>query len=88
MPLDPDAQAKISKFINEKWKSRNCHLCHANTWEVNGFVVLPVGDSPTQMVLGQRVLPTVAVVCRNCGNTHIVNAVVSGLVSADGVVLK
>lgn len=76
-----EEHAKITAFINTKWRSRACHLCQANDWEISVYAVLPIGQSPASMVFGQQVLPCVAVVCKNCGNTHLISAVIAGLVS-------
>jgi predicted nucleic-acid-binding Zn-ribbon protein len=81
MALNPAALEKATQFINEKWRSKTCHLCGANNWVINGYVVLSVGDTPLDVVLGGQALPCVAMVCKNCGNTHLINVFVAGMVA-------
>ncbi len=80
MALDPETIAKISALINVKWRKKDCHLCGANAWVVNGFMSMPLGDKGTELTLGGQIFPCVAVVCGNCGNTHFINGLVAGVV--------
>ncbi len=80
MALDWEVEDKVRDFINTKWTTKKCHLCAANDWAIRGYVLLPIGDK-LHLVIGQEVLPSVVVVCKNCGNTHVINAVIAGAVS-------
>lgn len=81
MALDPITSNTVLSIINRKWKNKNCLLCGANAWAINGYVTLTMSNVPTEQVIGGGVvLPSAAVICRNCGNTHIINLVIAGLV--------
>jgi hypothetical protein len=80
MALDKQAFEKLAAFINSKWKTKECVLCSANDWTVNGYVVLSSQDSVQGLVLGGQVLANAAVICKNCGNTHLINLVTAGVV--------
>jgi len=74
--------------IQEKWNGRPCPMCGAANWKVQPsiFQMSEYSDQGL-MVGGVPLLPLVPVTCSNCGNTMLVNAVVSGLVSIDGTIL-
>lgn len=70
---------KVLNHLREKWGSKECAQCGANNWSVTDKVFelrefqggsLIVGNSP--------IIPVVPVCCTNCGNTILVNAMVSG----------
>jgi hypothetical protein len=60
-----------------------CPVCRVGRWTlIDGIVKLPVITDPKQfpnVVLGGATLPTVALVCNNCGNTIFMNLMVLGL---------
>lgn len=73
-------------FLNGKFGTNpNCRLCTVNAWEFNGFIALGLSDSPGVAQFGGQNLPSVALVCKNCGNTVLINAVIAGLVLPDGM---
>jgi predicted RNA-binding Zn-ribbon protein involved in translation (DUF1610 family) len=79
MALTPEATARITEHLKAKWKFP-CPMCRSNEWTLNGYVALPLADQPNTIIIGGgAVLPAVAVVCRNCGNTVLVNAVIAGI---------
>ncbi len=80
MALDQATIDKVTNWINTKWTNKNCVLCTSNAWALNGFVVLSLGDQPHNVVLGGQHLPSVALICKTCGNTIIVNLVIAGIV--------
>lgn len=66
----------ISARFAEKGRTGPCAMCgHVNEWQVGGFVPHIVSESPTEIKLGGRLYPLIAVYCRNCGNTHLVNLI-------------
>ena len=70
----------ISK-INDKWKSKECQLCKANNWEIANDLVTLVGVSEHRSIqLGGQFMPLVSMVCRECGNTLLINPLVLGCV--------
>jgi hypothetical protein len=79
MALTQEQLAKFVEHINKKWKSKNCLLCGANNWDVLGYVPLSLADEPGAVVLGGKIAPTVAIVCKECGQIVLVNSLVAGV---------
>jgi RNase P subunit RPR2 len=80
MALDKDTVDKFTKFINEKWKTKICPICQANSWSFNGYMVFGLGDELNKIPIGDgKAMPCVSVVCLNCGNTIFINAFLAGL---------
>jgi hypothetical protein len=69
----------LSKRIPEG-KMRPCSLCGTIDWLLGqGYVMISTQDDPTGVALGGSAIPCVAVVCKNCGNTHFINLLQIGL---------
>jgi ribosomal protein L37E len=60
-------QEYIKEF--EKRKALNsCHRCGMNNFEiVEGYSYFPIQENPGNMMLGEKNIPTILVVCTNCG---------------------
>ena len=78
------AKFKSSEFINHlksKWQGRPCPLCGVGNWNVSDTVYefreFRHGDF---VIGGVPIVPVIPVTCNNCGNTILVNAIVSGAV--------
>ena len=57
-----------------------CPLCGNLKWTlVEGFVYVTLQPDFAGTYVGTGGLPSVALVCANCGNTHLLNLVVLGL---------
>lgn len=67
---------QVAEHINVKWKDSSCQLCGLNTWTVDRQIAELIH------MTGNRAVPCVVVVCNNCGNTLLLNAVVLGIVPA------
>ena len=67
----------------------SCPACHrSRTWSVvNDLVMLHVQPPQTfgSIIVGGPVLPCVAIVCSNCGNTQFHNVFALGLANVLGV---
>jgi predicted RNA-binding Zn-ribbon protein involved in translation (DUF1610 family) len=68
----------VSQHIQQHWKDHTCPLCGANEWTVNGpFALVPVTVGTDGYVNGHRTddtaSPVVAMVCRKCGHTGLVD---------------
>lgn len=44
-----------------------------------GFVMLTLQENPRSLSLEGSALPCIALICTNCGNTELLNAIVLGL---------
>ncbi|MCR4315269.1 MAG: hypothetical protein NUW37_02860 [Planctomycetes bacterium] len=67
--------------LKKKWRGKPCTLCGASSWGVSDKVYelrefnegdFKVGNVP--------IMPLIPVTCDNCGNTILVNAILTGFV--------
>jgi hypothetical protein len=80
----PEEQAAIEKAIEATVPDlRACPFCgkRAGYTLADGFVFLSTRRHPEAASGGGQSLPSVALICRKCGNTTLLNAVVLGLKS-------
>ena len=81
--LTSEQHKKISQWIEDKWKNRECDCCGEYKW----FVEDHLGDMPAYDI-GGFVPPYsyiyALVLCDNCGNTRFVNVVSIGLLKEAG----
>ncbi len=86
MALSKDKIAEIIKKIEEAIKKKTgrtditCPVCTNNQFSVaggftNDFLMDKIGGN---LVLGGQVLPSIPIVCSNCGNTFFLNVKVLG----------
>jgi hypothetical protein len=80
--LSPDQQETLKRFLNTKWRNKNCQLCNFNTWDIHGIVSLSIADQ-VGAVFGGPSLPMAAMLCKNCGHTVLVNLMVAGVLQPD-----
>jgi hypothetical protein len=77
--LDTD---KLVKFLEERWGQVPCPMCHHTEWSVGDIITQLTQYAGGALVAGGPVYPLIPVVCRNCGNTVLVNAVVTGAIAS------
>ncbi len=75
---------KSEKFINhlkEKWGGRPCPQCGVGNWGVSDTVYeLREFNQGNFVIGGVPIMPVIPVTCNNCGNTILVNAMLSGAI--------
>lgn len=72
---------KFLSHLKEKWGGRPCPLCGIGNWNVSDSVYELREFHDGNLVLGSGpIVPVVPVTCSNCGNTIMVNALLSGAV--------
>ena len=75
-----EARDEIIAALNERIRITACPLCGTNGWTLaDGFAPLALQESFFGFRVGGPVLPCVALVCNNCGNTHLINLLNIGL---------
>jgi hypothetical protein len=74
---------KMIAYLQEKWRGRSCPMCGVTNWNVQDSTFEIRQFSEGNMVLGGPIIPVVPVVCNNCGNTILVNALMAGVVKRD-----
>lgn len=72
---------KAIHHLRTKWANRPCPMCGGGPWTVQDSTFQLMEFSEGGLVLGGPVLPVIPVVCTNCGNTVLVNAIVSGIMA-------
>lgn len=67
--------------LNRTWTRPHCELCDTNQWDVAGYVSVSLTPNPATLQGGGPYLPTAAMICKNCGNTRLVNLAIAGVYS-------
>ena len=71
---------KFIAYLDQKWGTRPCTMCGQSSWGVNDSVFQLIEFHKGAFIIGGSALPVIPVICKNCGNTVFVNAVVAGIV--------
>lgn len=67
--------------LKDKWAGRPCPLCGVGSWNISDSVYELREYHGGGFVIGRGpIVPVVPVTCSNCGNTVMVNALLSGAV--------
>jgi hypothetical protein len=77
----PD-RTSLLKLLAEKWQNRPCQMCNSGPLSVSNKTFEIREYHGGDMVVGGPIVPIVPVVCLNCGNTILVNAIVAGIVKS------
>ncbi len=80
----PEEQAAIERAIEATVPDlRACPFCgkRAGSTLADGFVFLSTRRQPDATTGAGQSLPSIALICRKCGNTTLLNAIVLGLQS-------
>lgn len=80
-------QERIITALNKKIPGAVCPLCKVSNWAVQPSVFYHHEEfrSGSTTAISARSLPTAALVCQNCGNTHFISlAVLDATLVADG----
>lgn len=69
--------AKLTEILNKKiGEMRPCPLCGVTDWEgLTGVVLVLIAPPRTEesILRIKRALPSLSIMCKNCGNTHFLN---------------
>ncbi len=71
--------SKAIEYLRTKWSGRVCPMCLVGNWNVQDSTYQLMEFNQGGLVLGGPVIPLVAVICTNCGNTLLVNAITAGI---------
>lgn len=79
MIQENDKQIILKKLI-ERIGSYKCPICHGSSFTiVDGYLTNTLQDNLDSIQLGGTFLPSVALVCTNCGFTSLHNAKILGI---------
>lgn len=78
MVFNPQEREQILRTVKERLPNLgSCATCRSNEWTLaDGVVAFPLQDSAEAYALGGPTMPCIAIVCKVCGNTLFLNAVV------------
>lgn len=87
--LSDEQRKKFEVWISSKAALiGKCPICSSREWQLIDHIVdLPIYRGGN-FVVGGPSYPNVGILCRNCGNTHLINAVISGILSEERTVDK
>lgn len=80
--MDQEQKERVAQVLREKWKGQvaPCPMCRATHWTVgDGLVSQPMQEPGGGFQIGGPTLECLALICNNCGNTQLLNALVLGL---------
>src|SRR6185369_953114 len=86
--LTPEQLTKAQKWLDGKVAGGvigKCSLCGARNWTIQrSFVHTPVWTPEGQVQFTtQTTFPWIMVTCKTCSNTHLLSAVIMGVVPKD-----
>ena len=76
-----EKQEKTIKWIEDKWKHKECEVCKHNNWIIQDFLSVPPRFEGS-ISIGGNISPNVTLICKNCGNTKFFNAGIIGLLDS------
>jgi hypothetical protein len=68
---------QLLTHLRVKWANRPCPMCGQGPWQVQDSIFQLLEFSEGGLTIGGPVIPVIPVACTNCGNTVLVNAIVS-----------
>ncbi len=71
---------KIVDHLRVKWAGRPCVMCGVGNWNIQESTYELREFNEGNMVIGGPIIPVIPVVCTNCGNTILVNAIVAKVI--------
>jgi hypothetical protein len=76
-------QAALSWLKQKCLKDPTCELCGHTHWDLQPHLMAPMIFSGNY-VMGVTAYPHFSLICTHCGNTKLINAVMSGVVKKSG----
>jgi hypothetical protein len=87
-PTGESPHDRIAKRLQERTKPRACVVCGVTQWSLGYYVTLPAVEAPGELRLGGQNYPLIALVCGNCGNTHLLNLLILGFTAEEWESMK
>lgn len=83
--LTTEHREKLATYLNGKAPLiGKCPLCADRRWGLlDHFVHLPIFREDGAIMFGGPSYPNVGLICQNCGNTQLVNAVSAGILEGE-----
>jgi hypothetical protein len=78
--FDSATRRRIRTAISERAPQAHCPVCQSTTLSLaDGFVTLGLERVPASIAFSQTGLPSIALICNQCGYTLLFNAMALGL---------
>ena len=78
--MNEEMKIKIAKALSERIDSLSCPICHQSKYTLlDGYIVNPLQSRIDNMQLGGRLIPSIMLVCNNCGHLDKFSLGVLGL---------
>ena len=85
MELNKEQLDKCLEKIENLWENKICEICNEKNWNLgdNIFVLKEYNGVVNKIKIKKKkmIQPILTVLCRNCGNMKIINAIVFGIVN-------
>jgi len=91
MPSNEEIVRSVIDAFESKLAVRplRCPLCQATDWYLpSNYTSMAVGKNPNEIKIGGPYFPLAPLVCKNCGNTHLLNLKVLGFEDTSTLALK
>lgn len=81
MALSQEQRDRALRILHERMPNPMCPLCQHKEWTLDSeaFAFIVSQDDLKNIKLAGRGWPSLVMVCRHCGNTHLLNLAVLGL---------
>lgn len=63
---------------------KKCTVCKNVSWDISPKFAELREYHQGEVVTGEKVYPLLIVTCKVCGYTHLINAIIAGLIDSDG----
>ena len=83
MQLTQNQLATFIKWLEARWGSAHKCICGHDDWLVSDKV-FELKEYHHELTQHSVVQPVIAVICKHCGHTVYVNAIVANVVQAEG----
>ena len=78
--MNEERKRLIVKVLSQRVSSIVCPICHQSKYSfVDGYTIDPVQDDYKAVQLGGKIIPSVMLVCNNCGHIDRFSLGVLGL---------
>lgn len=74
-----EQRKKTIEILSKKWRTATCRACGHNQWIIEGYSSIPLSPTADSVTLGGKSIPSVVLVCKNCGLIEHVSSKVLGL---------
>lgn len=86
LAITPELKNKIIEKLNQRAPTAICPVCQRDRWTLSdGLTMFILQEQVPGIVIGGPVMPCIAIVCTNCGNTHFLNLFVLGVAEEFGI---